>query len=103
MLRVNESNGNNNQMIAIKEIRVRPQQMDDKEYQFKFGSIIRFLEHGDQVKLIVMLRGQEITHKEIGERLLLRFFQDLEEHGKAEWPPVVQERQVFLVFAPKVK
>ena len=90
-------------MIAVKEIRVRPQQMDDKEYQFKCDSIIRFLEHGDQVKLIAVLRGKEIAHKETGERLLLRFVQDLEEYGKAELPPVVQERQVFVVFAPKVK
>ena len=87
-------------MIATKEVKVRPQQMDDKEYLFKFDNIVRFLEHGDQVKLIAMLRGREIAHKELGENLLLRFAQDLKAYGKAEGPPVVQERQVFLVFVP---
>ena len=89
--------------MAIKEINFRPQQMDDKEYQFKFDNVIRFLDNGDQVKLIARFRGRELAHKEIGERELLRFAQDLDGYASAEWPPVVEGRQMFVVFTAKRK
>ena len=81
----------------IKEIKLR---VKETEYQVKLAHATRFLEQNEQVKLIVMLRGREISQPEAGERLLLQFANDLQPFGKAEIPPVREPRQVYLVFVP---
>jgi translation initiation factor IF-3 len=84
----------------IRELKVRVQ-ISDADYEAKLGHAIRFLQDNDQLKITVMFRGREITHPEIGERLLFDFVRDLDDYGKAELPPVREARQVFLVFTPK--
>jgi translation initiation factor IF-3 len=91
----------NNKQIMIKEIKVRYQHSHE-DYQSKVGHAIRFFKNNDQVRIIVMLRGREITHPEIGEKLLLNFAKSLEEYASAALPPVVEERQVSVLFTPKI-
>lgn len=87
-------------MQIIREIKVRPK-LAEEEYHSKLDHAIRFFGKNDQVKITVMLRGREVTHPEAGVRLLLEFAKDLEEYGKAELPPVIEGRQVALMFMPK--
>jgi translation initiation factor IF-3 len=84
----------------MKEMRVRLR-MDDAAYAVKLDGAIRFLEHNDQVKLTVMLKGRDIAHPDQGVTLLLKFATDLEEYASTELPPVVIPREVYLVFTPK--
>jgi translation initiation factor IF-3 len=81
----------------IKEIRLR---VKETEYEVKLAHATRFLEQNEQVKLIVVFRGREVTYPEAGEWLLLKFAKDLQPFGKAEIPPVREPRQVYLVFVP---
>jgi translation initiation factor IF-3 len=73
----------------------------DEDYQSKVKHAIRFLKNNDQVKIIVVLKAKEITHPEIGEKLLLKFAKSLEDEGNAVLPPVMDYREVYLLFTPK--
>jgi translation initiation factor IF-3 len=53
----------------LKEIRVRPK-IGEHDFDAKARSARKQLECGDKVKLTVMFRGREITHAELGLKLL---------------------------------
>ena len=76
--------------IEVKEIRFGPQ-TDDHDYNFKLKHAQGILSDGDKVKAYVFFRGRSILFKEQGEVLLLRFAQDLEEYGRVESMPVLEE------------
>lgn len=86
--------------IEVKEIRFGPQ-TDDHDYNFKLKHAKEFLSEGNKVKAYVFFRGRSILFKEQGEVLLLRFASDLEEYGKVEQMPVLEEKRMTLFIAPK--
>ena len=67
--------------IQVKEIKFRPG-TDEGDYQVKLRNLIRFLEDGDKTKITLRFRGREMTHQEIGMRLLKRVEADLLEYGQ---------------------
>lgn len=84
----------------VKEIRFGPQ-TDDHDYNFKLKHAKEFLSDGNKVKAYVFFKGRSILFKEQGEVLLLRFASDLEEYGKVEQMPVLEEKRMTLFIAPK--
>lgn len=86
--------------IVVKEIRFGPQ-TDDHDYNFKLKHAKEFLSDGNKVKAYVFFKGRSILFKEQGEVLLLRFASDLEEYGKVEQMPVLEEKRMTLFIAPK--
>ena len=86
--------------IDVKEIRFGPQ-TDDHDYNFKLKHAKEFLSDGNKVKAYVFFKGRSILFKEQGEVLLLRFASDLEEYGKVEQTPVLEEKRMTLFIAPK--
>ena len=86
--------------IDVKEIRFGPQ-TDDHDYNCKLKHSKEFLSDGNKVKAYVFFKGRSILFKEQGEVLLLRFASDLEEYGKVEQMPVLEEKRMTLFIAPK--
>ena len=52
--------------IVLKEIKLRPK-TDDHDFDFKVKHIRRFLSEGNKCKLVVVFRGREIVHPEMGQ------------------------------------
>ena len=88
--------------IQIKEIKFRPG-TDENDYQIKLRNIIRFLTEGDKAKVTLRFRGREMAHTEIGRKLLDRLVNDLREHAAIEQNPLMEGRQMVMMFAPKKK
>ena len=88
--------------IVVKEIRFGPN-TDDHDYNFKLKHAIKFLEEGAKVRAYVFFKGRSILFKEQGEVLLLRFANDLEEHGKVEQLPKLEGKRMIISFSPKKK
>ncbi len=86
-------------VIQVKELKFRPN-TDDHDYEFKKNHAIRFLGEGNRVKAVVQFRGREIAHVDIGKRLLLRFAQDLAQHGAVEGQPRLEGRNAHLLISP---
>lgn len=86
-------------VIQLKEIKFRPK-IDDHDFNFKKNHIIRFLGEGDHVRVVVMYRGREIMHQEIGARLLERLIEELQGQAKIEKPLVLEGRNHTVVLSP---
>lgn len=88
--------------IQIKEVKFRPA-TDDGDYQIKLRNLRRFLEEGDKGKVSLRFRGREITHQDIGMRVLERVKADVEDLGQVEQMPKLEGRQMIMVISPKKK
>jgi translation initiation factor IF-3 len=87
-------------VIEVKEIKFRPG-TDDHDYNFKMKHAKEILQDGNKVKATVRFRGREITHKELGMKLINRLEQDLLECGAMEVRPRVEGMMMTAIFAPK--
>jgi translation initiation factor IF-3 len=87
--------------IKVKEVKFRPS-TDKADYEVKLRNLRGFLEEGDKVKVTVYFRGREITHQELGIRLLERIRTDLGEEAKIEFfPRSAEGRQLVMIVVPK--
>ena len=88
--------------IQVKEVKFRPG-TGESDYQIKLRNLVRFLTEGDKAKVTLRFRGREMVHQEIGRKLLDRVVSDLAEHCVIEQNPLMEGRQMIMVFAPKKK
>ena len=88
--------------IQVKEVKFRPG-TGEGDYQIKVRNLIRFLTEGDKAKVTLRFRGREMVHQDIGRRLLDRVSTDLATHGVVEQNPLMEGRQMVMVFSPKKK
>jgi translation initiation factor IF-3 len=84
---------------VIKEVKFRPK-IDQHDYAVKMRRAVEFLEDGDKVKVTMMFRGREVTHPEIGQRILSRLSEDVEEAGTVEQGPKLEGRNMTMLLAP---
>jgi translation initiation factor IF-3 len=87
-------------VIEVKEIKFRPA-TDEHDYNFKMKHAQEILKGGDKVKATVRFRGREITHKELGAKLLERLETDLTGFGIPEVRPRLEGMQMTVIFSPK--
>ena len=88
--------------IVVKEIRFGPN-TDEHDFNFKKVHAEKFLEEGSKVRAYVFFKGRSILFKEKGELLLLKFAQELAEHGKVEQLPTLEGKKMQMLIAPKAK
>lgn len=88
--------------IQVKELKFRPT-TDEGDYQVKLRNLLRFLNHGDKVKITVRFRGREVTHQELGMKILERLHRDTTEFSVVEQQAKREGRQLLMVLSPKKK
>jgi translation initiation factor IF-3 len=86
--------------IQVKEVKFRPG-TDENDYQIKLRNIVRFLTEGDKAKVTLRYRGRELAHQEVGRRMLDRLVKDLAEHAVIEQNPLMEGKQLVMMFGPK--
>jgi translation initiation factor IF-3 len=90
-------------IIEVKEVKFRPG-TDEGDYAIKMRNLRRFIaEDGDKGKVTLRFRGREITHQDIGMRLLERIRDELSDVAVVEHMPKLEGRQMIMVLAPKKK
>jgi translation initiation factor IF-3 len=89
-------------VVKVKEIKLRPK-TEDHDYETKVRHVKEFLEEGNKAKITIMFRGREITHREIGTRVLDDVVQDLKEVAVVEQTPRLEGKQMFMILAPNSK
>ena len=88
--------------IQVKEVKFRPG-TGEGDYQIKLRNLIRFLTEGDKAKVTLRFRGREMVHQDLGRKLLDRVSSDLAPHAVIEQNPLMEGKQMVMVFAPKKK
>lgn len=86
----------------VKEIKLRIK-TEEHDIQTKLRHMRRFLEHGDKVKLVVIYRGREMAHPELGDELLKRVIGEVENQGVPEYMPKREGRNLVTVISPLSK
>lgn len=84
----------------LKEMKFRPV-TDEADYQVKVRKMRDFLEKKHKVKVTIRFRGREITHQELGARLLARIEEELGDLITIEQSSKMEGRQMIMVLAPK--
>lgn len=97
-----EADRKQKKMAKIKEIKLRPS-TDSNDYEVKLRNLRGFLDEGYKVKVTVWFRGREMSHHELGMDLLKRVLVDSQEHGKPEFMPKFEGRQMITILAPSKK
>ncbi len=86
-------------VAKLKEVKFKPR-IEEHDYQVKLGMLKRFLMRGDQAKVTMVYRGREMTHTELGRRILDRLVGDLQSVSKVERTPILDGRFMTMVFGP---
>jgi translation initiation factor IF-3 len=87
-------------VIVVKEVKFRPG-TDDHDYDYRMKHAREWLAEGDKVKATIWFRGREMTHRELGSRILAKLEGDLQDIGEVEARPRMEGNQMFIIFGPK--
>lgn len=88
--------------IEVKTVKVRPR-TDEHDMQVRIKQVRKFLEKGNKVKTVVMFRGREQAHVELGEAQLLKIFEAVKDIAEMERKPKKEGRDMIMILAPKKK
>ena len=87
-------------VLELKEIRVTPN-IEEHDFGFKSKNIKKFLEDGNKVKITVRFRGRELNNIKLGESVLKKFIEELEEIATVEKQPKLEGKNMFIILAKK--
>lgn len=86
--------------VQVKEIKFRPG-TDDHDYNYRMEHAKQWLAEGDKVRAAIAFRGREMTHRELGAKILKKLTEDLSELADVEVFPKMEGYQMFTIFNPK--
>lgn len=86
-------------VVHVKEVKFRPS-TDEHDLQTKIKHIRRFIEDGNKAKVTIQYRGREMSHRELGQRVVQRVISDIGELAVVEQPPKQEGRFLTTILAP---
>ena len=85
--------------IELKEIKLRPV-TETHDYQFKIKNAQKFIFKGDKVKFTIRFKGRELQHSHLGNELMNKIKEDMQDIGKVELHPKFDGKQMIMVIQP---
>jgi translation initiation factor IF-3 len=86
-------------VVDVKEIKMR-YKIEEHDYQVKVRSGQKFLNDGDKIKVLIMLRGREMQHKGLAMDLMNRFSNELKDLGMVDREPRLEGKSVIMILSP---
>ena len=93
-------NRKNQRVVAIKEVQLSAT-IEENDVLTKAKMSQKFLQGGDKVKVSIRFRGRQITHSEIGMKVMQDFAERCAEVSTVERRPLMDGRHMIMVLAPK--
>lgn len=90
----------NQRVVDIKEVRLSLN-IDTHDFNTKLNNALKFIKHGDKVKVSIRFRGREMGHPEIGLETMKRFADACSETAVVEKPAKLEGRNMLMFLAPK--
>jgi translation initiation factor IF-3 len=84
---------------GIKEMKYRPK-IGSGDFDTKTRQVIRFLGEGHKVKVTIMFRGREMSHPELGKKILDQVAEAVASVAKVEAAAKLDGRNMIMVLAP---
>ncbi len=88
--------------VVVKEMKYRPK-IGQGDFDTKTRKVERFLQEGHKVKITIMFRGREVSHPQLGRRILDDIAERVEEFAKVEVYPRLDGRNMTMVLGPEGK
>ena len=88
--------------IVVKEMKYRPK-IGVGDFDTKTRKVEKFLQDGHKVKITIMFRGREVSHPELGRRILDDIAERVEDYAKVEVYPRLDGRNMTMVLGPDSK
>jgi translation initiation factor IF-3 len=85
--------------VGLKEMKYRPK-IAVGDFDTKTRKVAGFLQEGHKVKISIMFRAREITHPELGRKILDNVAERVAAIGKVESSPKLDGRNMIMVLAP---
>lgn len=82
----------------LREVRLRPK-IGDHDFEAKARSVRKLLDEGNKVKVTMLFRGREITHPEIGWKLLQRMAESLKEIASVDGQPLMEGKRMSIILS----
>src|SRR5512142_1922222 len=89
-------------VVQLKEVKLRPR-TEEHDYDVKIKKVREFLGEANKARITVMFRGREMSHRELGQKVLQRVIEDLRDVAVIEAAPRMEGRQMFMILAPNPK
>ena len=90
----------NQHVVDIKEVRLSLN-IDTHDFNTKLNNALKFIKHGDKVKVSIRFRGREMGHPEIGLETMKRFADACSETVVVEKAAKLEGRNMLMFLAPK--
>jgi translation initiation factor IF-3 len=87
-------------VVTVKEVKLRPN-IEDHDFDVKFKNAQRFLEDGDKVKVTIMFRGRELSHPELGKKVLDKMASQIVDIANIERAARLEGKNMIMILAPK--
>ncbi len=87
---------------TLRELRIRPK-INEHDLEAKSRMVKRLLDEGDKVRVSVIFRGREITHTELGWKLLQKLSLFMKDLALVEKLPAMEGNMLTVIFAPNKK
>ena len=92
----------NQKVITVKEVRLSAT-IEDHDIDVKFKNAVKFLKDGNKVKVTIRFRGRQITHSEIGRKVMVEFADRIKEYGTVDKPPQIEGRNMSMFISPRAQ
>ncbi|MBA3858514.1 MAG: translation initiation factor IF-3 [Cyanobacteria bacterium PR.3.49] len=85
-------------VVDVKEIKMR-YKIEDHDYQVKLRNAHKFLNDGDKIKVVIMLRGREMQHSKMAIELMNRFSGELKDLAIIDREPRLEGKSVIMILS----
>jgi len=92
----------NQKVISVKEVQLSAT-IEENDVQTKAKNAIKFLQGGDKVKVSIRFRGRQITHSEIGLKVMQDFIERTKDVATVEKRPSLDGRHMIMILGPKAE
>ena len=89
----------NQQKVDIKEVQLSCK-IEQNDFNTKVNNARRFLSAGNKVKVLVVFKGRQMAHQEVGIALIEQFEKAVADLGAADKRPTMEGRSMTLLISP---
>jgi translation initiation factor IF-3 len=92
----------NQKTVLLKEVQLSAT-IEENDILTKAKNAVKFLSAGDKVKVTIRFRGRQITHADIGVKVMNDFALRTQEVSVVERRPLLEGRHMIMILGPKAE
>ncbi len=85
--------------VSVRQVRFRPK-TGRHDLEFKMALVGKLLDKGNKVKVLVLFRGREISHPQLGKELLDNVADTLADKASVERSASIEGRSMSMILSP---